>query len=212
MKKTIIYLVLVILINGFVIEKGNATNDISLPEILNKRNIQSVVHWDNENDTLLCVVMAHTKTDSNASTEESTLIIYKKTNDKYNKIFEFVSGAMSNLSIYPTAENRGRLVTVWLSATAYIVAVFDYSDGKVNQVLDSGSKMMPEFIKICTGNNRYTEGILITQLDWIKNSKTGDFDKIPNMTDIYQWNGKTYTLSKTVRWKNRFNYLGMTCK
>jgi hypothetical protein len=144
----------------------------------------------------------------------SRLVIYRGA----QRIFS-LSPLEFPLSIFPTAETNGNLATVWVSADgSYYLWVFSFSGGIVKQVLKAASKLMPEFVyaPVSPGSlivSRQEQGhhpggpwnqrIIVSNLEWILDSKSGVRFYEPVTADIYVWNGDVYRVRKGVRWTDR---------
>lgn len=101
------------------------------------------------------------------------------------------------LNIYPLGEVNGRLMTIWTTASAHNIVVFAYIHGEVRKVLDVYSKGLPEVII----DRNEQESILVTEMD----TASGQLERSTNaITDVYKWNGTTYTKLGRVPWGKRF--------
>jgi hypothetical protein len=123
------------------------------------------------------------------------LDIYQNTGSSVKRIFEFETPD-TLLNMYPLGELDARLVTTWIGGSAYHIRGFAYIDGGVRQVLDAGSRGMPEVII----DKNEQEAILVTHMQM----KNGQWGRNPDATtDIYKWNGKAYNKVGTVPWAKR---------
>jgi hypothetical protein len=135
-----------------------------------------------------------------AGPSESTLRIYKDG----KKIFS-LSPYEAPISVFSSDELNSKLVTVWLSGNgSYLIKVFSFSEGKVKQVLDAVSGMMPEFAYGRTDLAEVHQRIIVSNMDWVKDSKSGESVKLPMSADIYEWDGSSYQAQKAVAWNDRF--------
>jgi hypothetical protein len=101
--------------------------------------------------------------------------------------------------MFPTSD-AGDLVTIWLGGSAFHFYVFSFQKNKINQTLETGSYMMPEFVTI-EGNDK--PAIIIVS-DTIRDKNSV---RQPTAATIYKWNGDRYSEFKTVEWKKRFTAL-----
>lgn len=124
------------------------------------------------------------------------------------------------LSMFSISEANSNLVTVWLSGNgSYRLWVFSYSERKVNQVLQAGSKLMPEFVypPASPGSllvtkqelahlpaGYWNQRIVISHLRWVLDPKSGARTFEPVTASVYVWDGKAYRVRKDVPWKDRF--------
>lgn len=200
-KKGVLLVSVVLLVFYPVKLFGETRQTPNLTILLDKEGTESVLRWDvGESSPLLCIVSRPKPASGPA---ESVLSIYRKSKGGYAKIYEYRPDA-SPISIFPTQDSGGRLITIWGSGSGYIIHSFAYQDKGIKQVLNTGSKWLPEFVLVNTRENTYKERILITELEWRKDPKTGLSDTFPKSAQVYQWNGKTYELIKTVPWQDRF--------
>lgn len=180
--------------------------ETTLSKILEKGNVLSMNYWDlsvdNNEETCLCVITEHTLRMGEDVLPYRILSFYKKNDDKFAKIYKFISGD-SFLGMYPMGEVNRNLFTLWVAGSAYHFEVFSLIDNKIKLVLDSGSKEMPEIADI---DNDEEPEILLSE-GHFKAAGKNDTVFIWETTGIYKWNGKSYKLVKTVPWKNRFNAL-----
>jgi hypothetical protein len=95
---------------------------------------------------------------------------------------------------------------VWVSGSgAYYVRIFAYSKGKVAQVLEAGSKLMPEFVYPTLSFGNYSQRIIFANGSWLVDEKSGQTSFHPSSADVYTWNGESYEARKNVAWKERLN-------
>jgi hypothetical protein len=111
------------------------------------------------------------------------------------------------LSMFTMSEIKPRLMTLWLSGSgAYRLVVFAYTGGKVTQVLDVGSKFLPEFAYSNNQNGSDDEQrIIIANTSWEIDASTGKSVLKPTSADVYRWDGKTYQVKEDVPWLERFS-------
>ena len=180
-------------------EKIDATTLLS---ILQNKEVHFIVPWDADgNNDLLCVLTLKRESAPN-TLPTRVMTIYKKKDTQLNEIYEFLTPDFP-VNIYQMGESCSRLFTAWTGGSAHHFNVFAYSEGRIVKVLEISSKLMPEFAIDKSGN----EIILVTQLAWKENKKTGGKEQVPDSTNIYKWNGKEYMKIKVVPWKSRFEFL-----
>ncbi len=161
--------------------------------------------------TLACAVIlppGHSERDL------STLVVYSG-NDK---VFSFSPQAFP-LSVFSSSETASNLITVWVSADgSYHLWVFSYSGGQIDQLLNAGSKLMPEFVypqespgSLIVGRKEpshvhpgsWSQRIIISNLKWILDPKSGTRTYEPVTADVYVWDGEAYRVRKGVPWRDR---------
>ena len=131
------------------------------------------------------------------------------------RIFSFDS-AQTPLSMF-TMGKSGNLATVWEAGDGtYILCVFAYQNGKVKKVLEGSSKLMPEFVyaptppgSLLVDSNQpvpggyWSQRIIIANMDWVHDTKTGASEYLPLTADIFTWDGKSYQVRENVKWADR---------
>jgi hypothetical protein len=144
----------------------------------------------------------------------STLVVYSGS----DKLLSF-SPQEFPLSVFSSSETGSNLMTVWVSADgSYRLWVFSYSEGEVDQVLSAGSKLMPEFVyppkspgslivsrkeQSRARPGSWSQRIIISNLEWILDSKSGTRTYEPVTADVYVWDGEAYRVRKGVPWRDR---------
>ena len=164
--------------------------------------VKSIVNWQADIDLEVVCVLTEKPDSTGNSLPERRLTFYKKDKDRMQKLFEFETVDYP-ISVYPLTGGGGRLFTTWTGGSAYHFYVFAFVDGKIKQVLESGSKQPTEFLLDKNGN----EIILVTQTTRVEDKKTKESIEIPYNTQIFKWNGSKYTLIKTVPWQARLQYV-----
>lgn len=102
------------------------------------------------------------------------------------------------LGMIPTRDAGGNLITLWVGGSAYKVLVVRYADGQIKQVLDVGTRSVPELVW-CAGSE---PAMLVARWDVPVDSP--DHTARPLGVAIYCWKGDTYVKATTVPWKDRF--------
>jgi hypothetical protein len=92
--------------------------------------------------------------------------------------------------MYPLGDFNGRLFTTWVGGSAYHLRVWAFVDGQVKQVLDEGTKMVPEFLYDDQGR----ESVLITD----PVLENGKWTATNGTTAVFKWNGERYERIGTV--------------
>jgi len=170
---------------------------VPLSSILPTKGVLSIVPWSVSGGDLVCVVSQKpNKGGPVAVLTTKTLSIYRKRGSRLMRIYRFQTPD-TLLNMFPLGELDARLLTTWTGGSAYHIRAFAYVDGRVQQVLEAGSRGMPEVI--IDENER--ESILVTQMQMT----SGQWSRTPTSeTDIYRWNGKTYEKVGPVPWAKRF--------
>src|SRR6266481_9665766 len=157
----------------------------------------SVVPWSVGDETLLCVVVQRDVTLTSRDTlPVRVLTIYRKRGAVLKKLFED-DKADALLEMHPLGEQDARLFTAWTGGSAYHFRVFAFVNGQVKQVLEAGSKGMPEIII----DEDERESILITDMEMVGSLWTRG--AAVATTDIYKWNGAAYDKVSPVPWAKR---------
>lgn len=99
----------------------------------------------------------------------------------------------SFMSMSSTSDLEPRLITVWVTGSAYMVRIYAYDGGQIRLVLEVGTKAMPEMI--------YPTKDAPDQDIVVAKEKDG-YQSVS--ADVYRWNGVGYTLIKQVPWESRF--------
>ena len=108
-------------------------------------------------------------------------------------------------SAFCTSGPNPRLVTVWTSGSgAYHVRVFALRGDKVVQVLEAGSKLLPEFVYPTPVPADVSQRIVIPKGEWRVDRNTSVAALVPSSADVYTWSGSEYRVTKDVPWSNRF--------
>lgn len=145
-----------------------------------------VVPWDVGRDNpLICEV----REENTGNYEVQVFSIIDNANS-HRKIIYKHKTIDQPISIFPTKDVGGVLITIWESGSGYHIKAFSYSDQKIHEVLNSGSKYMPELVNMENGGIK----IIITKTEANK----------PIKAMIYSWAGKKYVLQNTVSWEDRF--------
>jgi hypothetical protein len=208
MKKTFSALLLlaILLGNGAIA----ATLPPELVDAASQGRLLSLQSWNPDNTTegsLTAAIVQPAKPEQ----IRSALVVYQAT----RRIFSF-SSEQSPLWMFTTSE-LGNLATVWEAGDGtYILCVFAYQDGKVKKVLEGSSKLMPEFVyaptpqgSLLVDSKRQVPGgywsrrIIIANMDWVHDAKTGASEYLPLTADIFTWDGKRYVVRENVKWTDR---------
>jgi hypothetical protein len=129
---------------------------------------------------------------------------YKFFNEKFDSVIYSFEADDYPLAIYPLKDNSGNLIIVSSSGTSIVFSVFSYSDGKIYNVLHSGSKFgPPELIYEDKGNY----SIIVTHMDSFP-LKQNNFSYIsaPYTASIYRWKKDRYIEIPNVPWSKRLNW------
>lgn len=175
--------------------------NISLSQILQKNNVLTMLQWDVPERKIFCVVTSHTETIEGDTIPFQRLNFYEKRNGRLIKIHEFEEMGFSGMfTLFD-----GNLMTEWVGGSAVHIKVFSVNNkGNIKIVLEEGVKTNPEFADVDEDG----------MLDILLSSgrvfhKESDAVK-PESTRVYKWNDTSYSVIKTVPWKNRFKALGKT--
>jgi hypothetical protein len=156
--------------------------------------------WKVDLDSEVMCEITETLESSPEKLPERRLAFYRK--GQGEKIYEFVTPDHP-LNAFPTGEVGGRFFTSWTGGSAHHFYVFAYVKGTVKKVLESDSKLMPEFLFDKDGN----EFILITHTIRETDPKTGEDKLAPNTTEIFEWVMNEYRHLKTVPWRSRLELM-----
>jgi hypothetical protein len=153
-----------------------------------------------ENSKLTCAVILPS---GHRERDLSTLVIYKGV----QRLLAF-SPSEFPVSIFPTGRTNVNLATIWESADgSFHLWVFSFSGGTVRQCLHAASKLMPEFVYPLAvpgslivsrtelgryGAGYWTQRIIISNLRWVVDPKSGARSYVPVTADVYVWNGSKY--------------------
>ena len=69
-------------------------------------------------------------------------------------------------------------------------------------VVPPGSLLVEKESKVPGGY--WSQRVIVSNLDWIVDPKSGIRSYEPLTADIYVWNGSSFQVRKTVPWKERF--------
>lgn len=174
-------------------EKDAAT---TLSSVLHGEDTLALAPWSVSGLALLCVFNqnGHGSMHDSESIPRRTMVVYRKEGKKLTRIFE-AKTADWFFSAYPTREN-GRFVVIWGAGSAYHIRVYAYLNGGVREVLDTGSRDLPEFLR----TDEPQESILVTAPELVD----GIWKNSAGTTAVFKWNGKTYAKIGTVPWSRRF--------
>lgn len=173
----------------------NLSSEVSC---LEPKNIFLAHQWDVDDDTQILCVATHNNRPSPAE-----LACYEGSSGELTKIYSMSPGDYP-ISIFSTSDVDPKLITIWVSGSAYILRIFYYEDGKITQVLEVGSKMMPEFVYPSAAIGKGQQRIVVSTMDWVSDLKTGQAVLQPVLADVYQWSGTKFVVKKGIPWKKRF--------
>lgn len=168
----------------------------TLKTLTSLERVLAVVPWMVGRDALLCVVSERQITVSGETGPARFLTVYEMKQETLTPVFDFQT-LDSFVKAAPLFETGGRLFTVWSGGSAYHFRAYAWKEGSVRQVLETGSRGMPE-IQIDGDEN---EWILVTEKTLIRNQWRRTRD---SATRIYRWDGNTYQVLATVPWRTRF--------
>lgn len=169
---------------------------ITLRSIANSENVLSVLPWTVGSRDLLVIVTDRRVSDNGETGLSRALTVYSRRGDGLVKAFEYQT-LDGFISAFPLSETGGRLFAAWTGGSAYHFSVYSSNGGPIKEVLQAGSRGMPEIV---IGQDE-NESILVTQ----KQLVGGEWRRTKNSTtDIYVWNGTDYKLARTVPWNTRF--------
>jgi hypothetical protein len=145
----------------------------------------------------------------------STLVIY----NGVQRLLAF-SPSEFPVSIFPTGRTNVNLATIWESADgSFHLWVFSFSGGTVRQCLHAASKLMPEFVypdavpgslivsRIELGRlgaGYWSQRIIISNLRWVVDRRSGARSYVPVTADVYVWDGSKYEARNAIPWADRF--------
>lgn len=186
------------------------SESVCCPEILSElplpdgRVIRTVFNWNTyfnitPIETLICVISGPARLPVDKRDDisgESELRIYKASEKAVEKIYEQIVGK-NFLYAYPI---RGRLLTVFGSAGAFDVMIFDYIDNKVKLLLKTEVSGIRGVFYDDDGN----EMLIVS--DRHSSGKTGKNSASGNIR-ICKWNGKQYEKFGPFSEKIRFDII-----
>ncbi|KDA52838.1 hypothetical protein EG19_10175 [Thermoanaerobaculum aquaticum] len=154
--------------------------------------IAVLTRWDVGKERVFCVVLDNERRNP-AEPPERVLIIYVERHGGREELFRYATMDVP-LAAFPTAESNGNLVTVWVGGSALRVVVFHYANGKVQQVLEAGSRSFPELVLPAEGG----EPAIITS------DGSYRFDPLTRTTRwewtrsiVFRWDGARYCETTT---------------
>jgi hypothetical protein len=165
------------------------------PPVIQGERILSMVPWTVGANDLLCVITERSIKVNGESGPIRVVTIYRRDSKGLTRIFD--SKTLDGfVTAFPLGEVGGRLFVVWTGGSAYHFSAYAMVGGSVRQVLDTGSKGMPEFVI----DQNENESILITKKLLVNGEwrRTND-----STTDIYSWDGAKYQLVANVPWSAR---------
>ena len=146
---------------------------------------------------LFCQVSQHPASDDDRSPMR-VLTIYREEEADQARIYDFRTSD-SLLNVYALGDYDGRLFTTWVAGSAYHLRIWAFVDGIVKQVLDEGTKIVPEFLYDDLGR----ESILITD----PGMENGKWTVKSGTTRVFKWGGQSYEKIGTVPWRKRLQCL-----
>ncbi|MGE5430173.1 MAG: hypothetical protein ACM3QX_03815 [Syntrophomonadaceae bacterium] len=161
-------------------------------------SLRFLVPWVNDKSTIQCVVE---EVDS-AGYKLNNLALYK---DSIKSSYLLLSQRERNypIAIFPLKDNSGNLMTIWESGVSYRFKVYNFSNDKVESVLEGYSQSYPElFYENKTSENL---SILITSVDLVKNRKTKEKELLPVSATLYRWKNDKYMSVPNIPWAKRFS-------
>lgn len=184
----------------FIANIAGATDNVPLSKILRDESLEAMTHWTFGDDSFLVVVASYVKKVEESKLTGRKLVFYKKQGLSFVKAFEHDALMDHFVGMIPLGDSGKNLMTIWTGGSSYHFNVFSVVNGKVIPVLEAGSHNYPEFADI--DNDGQTE-ILISEGALLVDAKENKVLSFPDRTNVYKWDGKTYTLIKTVPWKMR---------
>lgn len=167
-----------------------------VPPVAKGERMLSMVPWTVGANDLLCVVTERRISVNGESGPIRVIKIYRRDCKALIRIFDSKT-LDSFVTAFPLSEVRGRLFVVWTGGSAYHFSAYALLGGNVKQVLDAGSKGIPEFV-IDKDEN---EAILMTQKIYVNGEWRRNED---SNTEVYAWNGSEYEVTARVPWEKRF--------
>jgi len=154
-----------------------------------------VYNWSTNSTELKCLCFKPN------SSEMSKLVVYRQVKGKMKRIFVAETGGFP----FSIQNVNGNIVTVWETATGYLIYTFGYQNGMVIEYFHDGSYIQPEFAYLGSSQNR---SIIVSKFDWVVDPKTNDRTRVPISANIYTWAGKSYTKHEVVQWEKRLKSPG----
>jgi hypothetical protein len=174
-----------------------ATAPSTIPDVIAASHLILLSTWSATDDVSLTCTVTHTTAHSGDAGNQLRIF----NGDK--EMFSFAPG-LAPLSMFSTQAVGSRLVTVWVSGSgAYRVYIFAYRAGKVIQVLDVGSKAMPEFVYGALSRMDNSQRVIVSKGDWLTDDSAGVAYLQPTTADVYIWNGTSYDAKPNVPWAER---------
>jgi hypothetical protein len=174
----------------------NGSQTITLPSLLRHEEVFALTPWSTSGADLLCVFSQSRQASqtNRESLPERRMVVYRRQGSSLTNVFE-TETADWFFSAYPTREG-GRLLVIWGGGSAYHVNVYAYLTGKVRQVLDEGSRDVPEV----SFDDEGRESILLTSPGMVD----GTWKNSTGTTSVFMWNGNSYSKIGTFPWSRRF--------
>jgi len=168
----------------------------TLLSLLHDEDFLALTPWSTSDVDLLCVFSQDAKAtkDDRESLPTRRMSVYRKGGGTLTKIYE-AKTADWFLSAYPTRED-GRLLVIWGGGSAYHIRVYAYLNGGVREVLDKGSRDMPEVLF----DDKGRESVLLTSPEMVN----GNWENSGGTTSVFKWNGTSFDETGTVPWARRF--------
>ncbi|MCU7494044.1 MAG: hypothetical protein HF314_07120 [Ignavibacteria bacterium] len=160
--------------------------------------ISFLVPWVNNQTTIQCVVE---EVDS-AGYKLNNISFYTDSIKNSYLIFS-QRGRNFPIAVFPMRDNSGNLMTIWESGVTYNFRVYNFSNGRVSNVLEGYSQSYPELFY----ENKVSEdlSILITNVDLVKNRKTKEKEILPVSATLYRWKNNKYISVPNIPWNKRFS-------
>jgi hypothetical protein len=162
-------------------------------------SLRAYANWrvTGKDGRLLCVISEGAVSDSDELPTRS-LRIYREKSSSLVELYKFASPD-SVVSVFPLGDYNARLVVTWVGGSAHHLRILAFLEGRVKQVFDEGSKLLPEFLYDDQGR----ELVLITD-PAIKNGK---WTPTNGTTTVFKWDGAGYEKIGTIPWAKRLQCL-----
>jgi hypothetical protein len=125
-----------------------------------------------------------------------TFSCYKKSDLENINLFSFDTPDHP-VSMFQLKDIAGPFFTIWTSGSSYHFYVLAFINGKIEKVLETGSKSLPEFIMDSNGEDI----VIINDIQWIE--EKGQL-KPTGKSILYKWDGNGYKIIKETSLDNRF--------
>lgn len=154
---------------------------------------------DEEEADFYCIATSAINPDNEP---EDTLLFFEEQDGRLQQREEefklLAERVMSLFLIYE--QDDWHLVVYSLHGTGLMVRIFALLEGNIQIVFEQATRCGPEILDI---NNDGFEEVMLGNGAFLINGEDNSISKLPESASIYRWDGKQYTLFKTIPWEDR---------